>query len=514
MSGSVSSSRLKNAKRNVISGAIKQGAGILLSFLVRTTLINVLGIEYQGLTGLFSAILQVLNFSDLGFSTAVMFILYKLIAEKDNEAICAIIAFLKKAYFVIGCVILGLGLLIMPFLPSLISGDYPDDVNIYILFSIYLCNAVISYWLFAYKGTLLSAMQREDLVSDAFMISSTCIRVLQLTLLHVFKNYYIYILILPIGGILNNVLLQVFSKKLFPQVVACGKIDSQVRVELKKQVKAVFLNRMSDVARNCFDDIVISAFWGLTAVTAYDNYYYVYTAVIGIMSIIAHSVRASIGNSIVKETIEKNYRDLNKFTFMFMWVTGWFSISLLVLYQPFMSIWMNGKPQVLLSNASMSLFCLYFYFFCMTHTKSVYLEARGLFWKCRYLYILEAFVNLGLNVLLGYFCGITGVLIATIGTIFFFNFIGGSLVLFRNYFKRTPKEFYLLHAKCFIATMINAAITYSICSLIPSYQMKGFFTKIMICMVLPNLFFLLFYFKSKNFADSFKIIKQLVKKKS
>jgi len=509
----VSKSRLSNAKRNVISGVAKQLLGIVLTFLIRTVIIYTLGAEYQGLNGLFSAILQVLNLSDLGFSTAVTFILYKPIADEDNESICAIVAFLKRAYFIIGCVIFGLGLLIMPFLPRLISGSYPSDINIYILFAIYLLNAAISYWLFAYKSTLLTAMQRDDVVSKVFIISSLGIKVLQLCLLLMFKNYYIFISVLPIGSILNNILLQVYSKKMFPKIIPVGRINEATRKELIKQVKAVFVNRLSDIARNCFDDIIVSSFLGLVAVAAYDNYYYVYTAIIGIMSIIIHSIRASVGNSLVKESVEKNYEDLRKFTFVFMWVGGWFAVSLFTLYQPFMHIWMKGKPEVILSDLNMGLFCLYFYCFCMTYTKGVYLEAKGLFWECRKLYVFEAFGNLLLNVILGYLFGITGVLIATIVTILVFNFIGGTNILFSNYFHNGKKEFILLHIRCFIITVINAAITYLLCSFITLDGVFGFVLKIAMCMVIPNIIFLIFYYKSSDFKMALSIGQKLLKLK-
>lgn len=513
MRGGVSTSRLKNAKRNVISGLIKQIVGIVLTFSIRTAIIYTLGAEYQGLNGLFTAILQVLNLTDLGFSAAVTFILYKPIAENDIDTICAIIAFLKKVYFIIGVVILGIGLFLMPFLPKLISGSCPDDVNLYILFLIYLVNTVSSYLLFAYKSTLLTAMQRDDVVSNIYTISSVIIKSIQLFLLFVFRNYFIYIIILPIGTIVNNILLQVFSKRIFPEIIPRGKITFSIRSELTKQIKAVFINRLSDIARNCFDDIIIAGFLGLVAVAAYDNYYYIYTAIIGVMSIIVHSVGASIGNSIVKETIEKNYRDLQSFSFIFMWIAGWFTVCLFCIYQPFMEIWMNGRSDMILSFQNMTLFCLYFYSFCMTYTKGIYLEGKGLFWECRKLYFLEAFGNLSLNVVLGYFWGITGVLIATISTILVINFIGGTKVLFTYYFEKSSTEFLLSHGKYFIITVINCILSFAVTMALPGTGILGLILKLITCGILPNIIYLAFYCRTIVFKESYAIVKRVIKRK-
>ena len=495
MFGKTSKSRLFNARRNVISGLIKQIVGIGLTFAIRTVIIYTLGAEYQGLSGLFTAILQVLNLTDLGFSTAVTFVLYKPIAEEDTDSICAIINFLKRVYIVIGLVILGIGLLLMPFLPRLISGSCPDDVNLFALFAIYLINTVISYLLFAYKSTLLTAMQRDDVVSNIYTISSVVIRSLQLILLFVFRNYYIYIIVLPLGSIVNNILLQIFSKRIFPEIIPKGEISESVLRELTRQIKAVFINRLSDIARNCFDDIIISSFLGLVAVAAYDNYYYIYTAIIGIMSIIVHSIRASVGNSLVKESVEKNYKDLHIFSFIFMWVAGWFTVCLFCIYQPFMEIWMKGSSEMILSFPNMALFCLYFYSFCMTYTKGVFLEGRGLFWECRKLYFWEAFGNLGLNVILGYFFGITGVLIATISTIFIINFLGGTRILFNNYFMRSSMEFLLSHGKYFVVTVINCIVCLWVTMNFPETGVVGLALRLVTCGILPNIIYLFFYCK-------------------
>ena len=117
---------------------------LCLPFLVQTILIQKIGIEYAGLNGLFVSILHILNLTELGFSEAVVHSMYKPIAEDDKESICALLCFYKKVYFVIGLVILGSGMLLLPFLPKLIHGTYPADVNLYALYLIYLLNTTVS----------------------------------------------------------------------------------------------------------------------------------------------------------------------------------------------------------------------------------------------------------------------------------------------------------------------------------------------------------------------------------
>lgn len=511
MSSSLGGSRLKNSKRNVYSGMVKQLVNMLFAFGIRTALIYLLGAEYQGLNGLFSSILQVLNLSELGFSAAVTFILYKPIAEEDTDSIKAIMGFLRKIYRIFGVIILGVGLVIMPFVPRLISGTVPKGINIYLLFAIHLINTVVSYMMFSYKSTLLIASQREDVVSNIYTITSLVSKLVQILLLVLFRNYYLFVIILPICSIINNILLEVASKKLYPYFFPAGRIDEGTRQIFIKQVKAALLNRVSDIARNSLNNIILSSYLGLVIVAAYDNYYYIYAAVYGIMGVIVHGVQASIGNSLVQESVEKNYQDCLKFNFMFMWIVGWCAITMSCLYQPFMHIWMKGNNELVLSDFSMILFCIYFYVISMTYTKGIYLEARGLYWECKYLYIIEIVCNLLLNITFGYYWGISGILISCIMTILLVNFIGGTRILFKCYFKRSEKKFLKEHIKYAAITVMAGSLTHGVCCFVSLHGFFEIIVKLCVCIVIPNVVYCLFYCKKQEFKSSIQIVRRLIR---
>ena len=110
--------------------------GILHSspFFVRTILIKTLGIEYLGVNSLFTAVLQVLNLTELGFGSAAIFAMYKPIAEDDYSTVGAILFYLRKVYKYIGIIIMGIGICFIPFLKYLISDHVSVDINITILF--------------------------------------------------------------------------------------------------------------------------------------------------------------------------------------------------------------------------------------------------------------------------------------------------------------------------------------------------------------------------------------------
>ena len=126
------SSRVKNTKRNIYSSYLLMVIQMIFQFLSKSIIVYTLGKEYLGLSSLFNSILNVLNIAELGLSSSVIYCMYKPLAEGDTDKVCALLAYLKTIYRVVGTVIIGVGVIVMPFIPKVISGNAPSDINIYI----------------------------------------------------------------------------------------------------------------------------------------------------------------------------------------------------------------------------------------------------------------------------------------------------------------------------------------------------------------------------------------------
>ena len=129
----------------------------------------------------------------------------------------------------------------------------------------------------------------------------------------------------------------------------------------------------------------------------------------------------SVGNSISCESAEKNYRDLRKFQFLFSGLNIICTTCMVAMYQPFMQIWVGRR--LMLSDRDMLLFCLYFYLINMNNIRNQYIDGTGMWNALKWNYILEAFGNLFLNIILGKLFGVTGILCATIFTIAIFVYV-------------------------------------------------------------------------------------------
>lgn len=503
--------RTKNSVRNMIWGILNKIVSLLLPFLIRIVIINVLGKEYLGLNNLFTSILNVLNLAELGVGSAMVYSMYKPIAMGEKDQICSLLSLYKKFYNIIGLVILGVGLLLIPFLPYLIK-DEPASINIPALYIIFLIDTALSYLLFAYKSSLLTAHQRTDVISNIGTCIHLILNILQIIILIIFKNYYLYIILKPIFTIINNICFEVITNRMYPDYKATGNINNPFKSEIFSRVIALIGHKIGQTVVSSADSLVISAFLGLGVLAVYSNYYYIIFFVVSITSIIFNGMLAGIGNSLIVETKEHNYRLFLNINFVSCWMISWCTTSLFCLLQPFMFLWMG--EDMLLSNSSLLCIVIYFYTWQFRTTGLFFKDAAGM-WKddfCKP--YVAAIINLIANILLVKVIGINGVFISTIICMVGINFPWETYVLFKKLFKTSPISYIVKQVLYSILTLIACIVSYYLCDAITksNYNIISLLTRLVICLIVPNCLFLLFFHRTKEFEFVKQKITQLLLK--
>lgn len=504
--------RTKNATRNIIFGVILKAYQIIVPFFMRTAMIYLMGVQYLGLNSLFTSILQVLNLAELGVGSAMIYSMYKPIAEDDNATICALMKLYKTYYRIIGLVIAVIGCALTPFIPKLISGDVPDNLNIYLLYLLNLGATVLSYWLYAYKNCILQAHQRVDIVSKVSLVTSTIQYALQLLVLWLFKDYYLYVIVLLATQALTNIATAMCADRIYPQFKPKGQIATEEKKAINNRIKDLFTSKIGGIIYDSADTIVISSFLGLTALAIYQNYFYILNAITGLITVVFSACTAGIGNSIVVETKGKNYKDLNKFTFIICWGAGFCAVCLLCLYQPFMELWV-GKD-LMLSSSAVICFVVYFFVRQLNSLFNTYKDASGMWHEDRFRPLVAALTNLALNLILVQFIGLYGILISTVLAIVCVGMPWLLHNLFTVIFEKKYLVGYLknLLYYCFII-LISCTITYFICTKVNAGLITTLVIRGAICVVLPNLIYLFAYYKRIEFTDSLLLVNKMTKGK-
>ena len=481
-----------------------------MPFVIRTILIYYLGSEYAGLSSLFTSILRVLNMAELGFAGAVAFSLYKPVADEDTEKICALLAFYRKLYYTVGCIVMIIGIALIPYLKYLVKGDCPADINLKTLYLIYLIDTAASYFLFSYKNVILNVYQRVDIVSNISTVLHICVYAIQIVILVLFKNYYAFIVLEIAYTVLNNLFVARYVSYMYPQYKCKGRLSKKETWSIIKNVYGMLLFKICSVTRNSLDNIFISAFMGLNAVAVYGNYYYVFSALSNIQAVIMDSMKGAIGNRIAVDTPERNHHDMLVFMFIYAWFSGWCSICMLCLYQPFIQLWVG--EEMLLDIPFMAMFCIYFYVSSMGAIRFLYHQSAGLFWQWRYWTVAETFVNVVGNYILVQVLGIFGIIMATVISLVTVDFVFSTFIVYKFYFKNNKIWVYFRDHLIYIAmTVLVAVVTYVLCSLTPEFGVIAIVTRLIICIIVPNCLYLLVYFKLPVFKEAVGIGKRVLK---
>jgi len=504
-------SRTLNSKRNIIVGILSSLLTPIFGLIIKSAIINNFNVEYIGLTSVFASMIQVLNLAELGFSSAVVVNLYKPLKENDLVAVQGILSYFRQVYRIIGISVFCIGILISPLLKILAVNTSDVRENIYILYFLYIADTTMSYVLFAYKEALLNAVQRFDIAKTAYIIVYAIKNIMQLIAIVLLKNFYLYVVILVICTVLYNLFLNAISKKMYKQYYPNGCIDSKIKGSIKEQILGISIGNIMGVSRNSMDSIVITYFWGLAVAGQYSNYYFIFNTVIGFSWVVINAIQASVGNSVVSETVEKNYWDMTRIEFLLNIFITACSAYMISLYQPFMKVWMGND--LIFDDSIMILFVIYFYAMAINGGRNAYFFALGYWWKARWCIILESVLNIILNVILGKVWGVSGIIIATIITIIVLNYIGITNLLFREYFRFGKKEFYANRVVYTVIALTTCSISYysSIC--IQYDGIYGLIIRALVCtliilFVVPSLMFIL---KRNDFKDAIVFVKQIIK---
>lgn len=472
-----------NLKRNMCANAMQSVLRMLFPFLNRTLFLWLMGPAYLGLNGLFFSILGVLMLAELGFGKAIVCSMYKPVADDNRELICAYLKFYRGMYRAVGTAIFLAGLALLPFIDKLVHGNVPPDVNLKVLYFIHLVNTAASYFLFAYRGSVLGAHHRNDVVVNIRSGVSAAQYVTVFLILLATRNYYHYIIATVFFTVLQNIILVKASRKLFPDIEPRGILPDDCRRKVLSDVKSIFLHKVGGVIANSTDNIVVSAFLGLAAVAAYGNYYYVAVSAATLVSVLYGSVTGGFGNKIHTESKEENFRLFMDISRMSQMAILWCSAMMLALYQPFMAVWTKCDPSLLRHFSMAVLMVVFFYVNQSRQMLLSFKSAAGLWRQDRCKPIVSGSANLLMNIafvicLPGAY-KLDGVIASTIISFVAIEIPWETKVVFSGFFgKKAEKIYWMFHLNRAAAAIAVCAATWYAASFValdgwPGLAAKG-----------------------------------------
>ncbi len=489
--------RLHNTLRNSSVSMFCQLATSILSFVNRTFFIYFLGVTYLGVSGLFSNILSMLSLAELGIGTAIIYKLYKPLAEKNTKQIQALMNFYKNAYQIIGCVIFIIGIGLIPFLDTIV-GKHEEIPYFKLLYILYLINSAASYF-FTYKRSILSADQKEYINSLNRLMFIIIQNIGQFLVLLITRQFIAYLVVTIVCTIVSNLRISYVCNKMYPYL--CNNkehIKKEEKKDLYKYVFAQTCHQIGGVIVNGTDNVLITTLVenGLVNVGICSNYNMILGVLKSFINSIFNSAVASVGNLNVSGDTKKSKDIFNQMFFLNYLFYGFTSVCFINLAQFFIKLWIGER--FLLAETVLLVIMINYYLSGMRQTCIIYNTTLGLFWNDRYKPLFEAGINLIASIFLIKKLGLIGVFLGTVVSNLSTNVWVEPYLLYKYGFKQKLRDYFLRYGIYTCTVVIAGWISRGIIMIFPSKSWMDWLIQAILCSILVGAILIIPFLKTKE----------------
>lgn len=403
-------SRVKKSLLNARVNLIFYFLALILSFFSRKIFLDSLGADFVGLTTTLQNLLGFLSLAELGVGTAIAYVLYKPLYDKDEQKINEIVSVLGFLYQRVGLVILSGGVILSAFLPLIFPRTGFEMTLIFFAFYSFLTTSIITYFL-NYKQLLLSADQKNYVVTAYFQSATILKTIIQMALAYYTRNYYLWVAVELIFGFIFSLILNWKINQVYPWLrseLKQGRAIFKKYPEIWKYAKQLFIHQINEFIQFQTSPLFIYSFVSLKIVAYYGNYLLVSDKLAQILEHVGGSTRASIGNLIAEGNIPKIESIFWELNVMEFFVAGFFAFGLYQYTEPFIALWL-GK-EYLLAKSTLLFIILNLSIRIIQGSMQPFLYGFGLFqdiWAS----VLQTIIFITLSIIGGYNWGLNGILL-------------------------------------------------------------------------------------------------------
>ncbi|WP_461240815.1 lipopolysaccharide biosynthesis protein [Paucilactobacillus sp. N302-9] len=504
-------SRTSNSIKNSTFAFVGQIVILLLQFASQTVFVRTLGATYVGANGLFSNLLTLLSFADLGIGGAITYSLYKPIADNNHEDIIAIMNLFKNAYHSIGSFIFFAGVVCSFFVDHFVNKNSTIP-NLQVMFILFVTNSAASYF-FAYLRSFLIANQQgyvDTLNRVLFTSLQTVFQIIFLILTH---QYFVFLTIQIIFTISSNVALQRKTLNFFSflKTKEKKKVPQKTVSKIKRNILGAIASRLGIVVSNGTDNLILSTYIGLNLVGKYTSYLLILNSVQNIITQAFNAVVSSIANfSILKRGVEEDdvFFKLQYLAFGAAYVI---SLSMYFIMQSFISIWIGKSFH--LSQFTLRLLITVWFINVNRLSVQSFITAHGLYWETKWKSVAEALINLLVSLTLINLTtlGVNSVIIGTLAACVFVDIWWEPLLLFKFGLEIGKVKYMIKYSKYTLLYIVSVlVIKYTN---VTSFVSQTSFFNVIIWAVISFVFFAAIFMCFNAFSKEQRFFIQLLKRK-
>ncbi|MCI9220688.1 MAG: hypothetical protein HFH94_13270 [Lachnospiraceae bacterium] len=504
--------RKKLAVKSSMIGLGSKLLAAMLAFISRKIFLQCLGKDLLGINGTLSQVLDTLSLTELGFQTTIIFQLYKPLAKNDYVAVSQILMLLRRLYFLIGIIILVVGMASSPILKYIITKVDVDFSTVYIVYFIMLLGTAASY-LLSYNKALLQADQKMyviNLIDSLLQIVSTVAKIMCMV---VYKSFILYAVIGAACTVGGNLLSFMYYKRNYGWIDKKANADKLLRSTLLRNTKDVFLGRIGGYVYASTDNLVISSFVGTSWVGLVGNYTTIVAAVKMVLFGLTSPIQPMLGNYAVSKSREETLKTMNNYGFIRFALSVFLLIPTLCLSDMFVGLFYGD--QFVLQPVIAVLLTADLFIICMQGAVGELIDALGYFRQERNLYIVYAVMNICLSIVGAVMWGVVPVFAATVisQTV---GWVWRSIIAYRHYF-RSRKMFVAYWKRQAQYSVFFIAMSVSILGLKEAIKLPfsiiGFLGYGMIAEIVTGAAFIFLYRKKAEFVYLKSLISRLIPKR-
>lgn len=504
-------SRTENTLTNAGMGILVRIARMIVNFIIKTLFIRCLGAQYTGISSLFTDILMLLSFAELGIGSAITFALYKPVADNNQTHISKIMNFYRIAYQKVAISVFCGGIILIPFLKYIVK-DVPDiSENIYLLYFLYVLNTSTTYIL-SYRAAIFEAKQKRAIVSQIEIIVMFLRLLLEGIVLLTLKKFILYLLIEIFLNIFQNYIIYKLSNKEYDYKNKKVHIDSKEKKKMLSDIGALAMYQIAFVVLSSTDSIIVSSMINTETVGFLSCYKMIFNQIISFLQQFIYGGSASVGNLVTEENIKSEFNLFCDLNFLFFAMSNFCCCCLFVLCESFISIWV-GK-EYLLGYAVVGILTLDFFLSIMLQVVTMFRTANGIFIQGRFRPVIMALINVILSFVLVIPYGVAGVLFATIISKCLTEIWYDPWLIYRLVFKAPVKYYYYRVIMYLLSVLLTCLLSFKVCFYIKmSYWIGEILLKIFVCFILSSIVVVLLWSRSSEFQSCLIRVKKLINAK-
>ena len=401
--------RKKLLALNTSSSLIFQLTTIICGFIVPRLILQTYGSEVNGLVNSITQFLAIIAFLELGVGAVIQSSLYKPLAEKNDEEISKIVVSGQKFFSRLATILLVYVVILMGIYPLIAKTNFGFLYTATMILVISI-SSFAQYYFGIVNSLLITANQRGYFSFNIQTVTLILNTIACFTLIKLGASIHIVKLTTSLIYLFRPILLSLYVKKNY-------KIDWNIKYSSEpiKQKWNGIAQHVASVILDGTDNIVLTIFMGLEAVSIYSVYNLVVSGVKKLLLSMTNGIQSLMGEMLAKEEVDK----LRKF---FGWVewsihTGTIFIFAVtsVLIVPFVEVYTAGIND---ANYTQPIFALLIVAanagHCLRLPYNLMILAGGHYKQTQSNYVVASVLNIVFSIILVKFLGLVGVAIGTL----------------------------------------------------------------------------------------------------